>query len=68
VRGTNAVWHVTIPANTTGWLGLHGKDTARYKLEGVPLADSKLAKATTRGDENGFELAAGSYSFSVSLE
>jgi alpha-L-rhamnosidase len=68
VRGTNAVWHVTIPANTTGWLGLHGKDTARYKLEGVPLADSKLAKATTRGDESGFELAAGSYSFSVSLE
>ncbi len=34
VQGKTATWHVTIPANTTGWLATrHG---AKYKLDGVP--------------------------------
>jgi len=62
VKGTTAEWHVTLPANTTGLLN---KDVAgKYKLEGVSLTQSKLAKATA----DGFELAAGSYSFTVNLE
>ncbi len=65
VQGSTAVWHVTIPANTTGWISLNANEAAKYKLEGAPLTGSKLAKATTRGQESGFELAAGSYSFMV---
>ena len=65
VQGTTTAWHVTIPANTTGWLKLSAEEAAKYTLEGVLLKQSKLAKAATRGQESGFELAAGSYSFSV---
>jgi len=65
VNGTTAEWHVTIPANTTGWLGLSAEEAAKYKLEGAPLAASKLAKAAERGGQSGFELAAGSYNFAV---
>ena len=49
MKGTTAEWHVTIPANTTGWLRLSADEAAKYKLEGVPLTESKLAKAITRG-------------------
>ncbi len=67
VEGKTAEWHVTIPANTTGWLSLSAGEAARYKLEGAPLTGSKLAKAATRGRQSGFELEAGSYTFSVEL-
>jgi len=65
VKGSTAEWHVTIPANTTGWLSLGLAEAAKYKLEGVPLAASKLAKPAY--GQNGFELAAGSYSFEIEL-
>jgi alpha-L-rhamnosidase len=65
VNGTTAEWHVTIPANTTGWLSLSAAEAAKYKLEGAPLAASKLAKAAARGGQSGFELEAGSYNFAV---
>jgi alpha-L-rhamnosidase len=68
VEGNTAAWHVTIPANTTGWLSLNADEAAKYKLEGISLRESKLAKAATRGQESGFELAAGSYSFSVQVQ
>ena len=63
VEGTTAEWHVTIPANTTGWLGFSAEEAAKYSLEGAPLADSQLAKAITRDGQTGYELGAGSYSF-----
>jgi alpha-L-rhamnosidase len=63
VKGTTAEWHVTIPANTTGWLGLSAAEAAKYKLDGAPLAASKLVKPTY--GQNGFELPAGSYNFEV---
>jgi alpha-L-rhamnosidase len=63
VNGTTAAWHVTIPANTTGWLSMSAAEAAKYKLEGVPLAMSKLAKPTHGQD--GFELPAGSYTFAI---
>jgi hypothetical protein len=66
--GKTAQWHVSIPANTTGWLALDGSEAAKYKLDGAPLASSKLAKAVTRDGASGYELAAGSYSFQVSVE
>jgi len=68
VKGTTAAWHVTIPANTTGWLEVDANAAAKYKLEGVSLNDSKLAKAATRDGQSGFELAPGSYGFTVNVE
>jgi alpha-L-rhamnosidase len=65
VKGSTAEWHVTIPANTTGQLNVSKDEAGKYKLDGVPLAASKLA---TAGAQGGFELAAGSYDFTVSLE
>ena len=68
VKGTMAEWHLTLPANTTGWLSLNADEAATYKLEGVPLSESNLAKAITRGEQSSFELQSGSYSFQVSVE
>jgi alpha-L-rhamnosidase len=65
VKEKTANWHVTIPANTAGWLSLNAAEAAKYKLEGVPLGVSKLAKATERDGQSGFELAAGTYNFEV---
>ena len=67
VQGTTAVWHVTLPANTTGWFVLSADEAANYKLEDVPLAESKVVKVITRGQTSGFVLAAGSYTFVVAL-
>ncbi len=64
LKGGTAAWNVTIPANATGLLDVSASEAANYKLEGAPLPESTLAKAT-RG---GFELQSGSYSFSVSLK
>jgi alpha-L-rhamnosidase len=67
VKGSTALWHLTIPANTTGWLDVNASEAASYKLESVPLIESKLAKAITSGQKSGFELAAGSYIFDVQI-
>jgi alpha-L-rhamnosidase len=68
VQGTSADWQAAIPANTTGWLALDAAEAGKYKLEGVPLTESKLARATTRDGQSGYELAPGSYHFIVNLE
>jgi alpha-L-rhamnosidase len=67
VTGTTAEWHLTLPANTTGWLELNAEQAAKYKLNGVPLTASKTAVAATHGGHSGFELAPGSYTFAVGL-
>ncbi|MGC2612603.1 MAG: family 78 glycoside hydrolase catalytic domain, partial [Terracidiphilus sp.] len=59
VKGKSAEWNVTLPANTTGLLELKDTEAARYKLDGVRLSESPLAKKV----DGGFELAAGSYRF-----
>ena len=59
---------MTLPANTNGWLPLSADETGNYKLDGVSIAESELAKAGNRGGQRGFELAPGSYSFAVRLE
>lgn len=68
VKGRQAEWKVTLPANTTGWLELSADEAGQYKLDGVPLAQSTLAKEATRDGKSGFELEAGSYSFAVDLK
>jgi len=68
VKGTTAEWHLTIPANTTGWLGLSAGEAAKYKLDGAPLTQSKPIKAATRDGQSGYELEPGSYSFEVGID
>ncbi|MDE3186384.1 MAG: family 78 glycoside hydrolase catalytic domain [Acidobacteriota bacterium] len=68
VKGSTAEWSLTLPANTTGWLQLSTDEAAMYNLDGVPLAQSKLARAATRDGKSGFELDAGGYSFAVDLK
>ncbi len=63
--GKMAEWHLTLPANTTGWLPLTGDEAARYKIDGAPIAQSKLAKAETRDGQSGYVLEPGQYTFSV---
>src|SRR5579871_3515967 len=65
VEGKSATWNVTLPANTTGWLG---GDRAKYKLDGMALADHRQVKAATHEGQLGFELPAGSYTFEVELQ
>ena len=66
VKGATPEWHVTLPANTTGWLSAAA--AANLTLEGAPLAQSKLASAATRGAEQGFVLGAGSYTFAAQVK
>jgi alpha-L-rhamnosidase len=67
VNGAAAVWHLTIPANTKGWLSLNKAEAAKYKLLGVPLIESKQAAGVTLGKQGGFELESGSYTFTVEM-
>ena len=62
---TTAQWHVTIPANTTGWLPLNAEDALKYKLDGIALSVSKQVKAGTQNGKHGYELIPGSYNFVV---
>ncbi|HEX4032431.1 MAG TPA: family 78 glycoside hydrolase catalytic domain [Terracidiphilus sp.] len=68
ITGTAATWHVTLPANTTGWLPLTTDEAQKYKLDGAPLAQSKLASSATQNNQPGFDLAPGSYTFTVALQ
>ena len=65
VQDKKASWHVTIPANTTGWLGA---DAAKYRLDGVAVSENQRLKAGTRAGQQGFEVPAGSYTFEVELQ
>jgi alpha-L-rhamnosidase len=67
VKGTTAEWHLTIPANATGWLPLSAAEAAKYKVDGGPLGQGKQVKASTRDGQSGFEFEAGSYAFVVQL-
>ncbi|MDR3736975.1 MAG: family 78 glycoside hydrolase catalytic domain [Acidobacteriaceae bacterium] len=67
VKGSTALWHVTLPANTTGWLSLNEAAVARWSLNGVPLAKSKQATRTAREGKAGYEIPAGEYTFTVAL-
>jgi alpha-L-rhamnosidase len=61
----SAEWHLTLPANTTGWLPLTADEAAKYRLDGSPLQSSALAKADTRDGQAGYVLESGQYTFSV---
>ena len=68
VNGKSAEWHVTLPANTSGWLPLAADEVGKYKLDGAPLKLSKRARAETRDGQSGFVFEPGQYSFSVATD
>jgi alpha-L-rhamnosidase len=66
IKGSTAAWDLTIPANTTGWLPLSETEAGKYKLDGQPITQSKLAEAAQKNQQSGFVLPAGTYRFEVS--
>jgi alpha-L-rhamnosidase len=68
VKGTTAEWHVTLPANTTGWLPLSTVEQSNYKLSGAPLEAGSRLRPETRAGESGLVLPSGSYTFNVDLK
>jgi alpha-L-rhamnosidase len=65
MTGATAVWHLTIPANTTGWLPLSAAEAAKYKLNGAALSGNAAVRGEMRDGESGFVLEPGSYGFEV---
>ena len=67
VTGATAVWHVTIPANTTGWLPLSAMDGLEYTVEDATPDKKDLVPTTTRNGERGLILLPGGHTFKVKL-
>ncbi len=65
IIGAAVTWHVTLPANTTGWLDIPSAEAGNWKLDGAALDGSAAIKPAARAGETGFELPAGSYTFTV---
>jgi alpha-L-rhamnosidase len=68
IDGTTASWHVSIPANTIGWLSVDNTAASKYKLDGKPLSASTEVRVKMQDRQSGFELPSGSYSFQVDLK
>lgn len=66
IQGKTATWHVTLPANTSGWL--EAQDAVHYTLAGAPISTSKQVKNAMHAGREGYELPAGSYTFKVELQ
>jgi len=66
VKGTTAEWHLTLPANTTGWLSAAAAQG--LKLDGAPLTSSKRVQSVVREGGQGFELPAGHYTFEAAVK
>jgi alpha-L-rhamnosidase len=58
VTGNTAVWHLILPANTTGKLALSAAEATRYKLNGKPL----------KAGEAVLQIPSGSSDFTVDLQ
>jgi alpha-L-rhamnosidase len=67
VTGNKAVWHVTLPANTTGWLPLEAPEAMKYKLDGLPLNQNPKAKLVQHDGQSGVELQPATYNFEIEL-
>lgn len=63
---SSAVWTVTIPPNTRGHLTLADTEARAYSTDGIAIGHSPLVRTAGRvGDQNIYELLAGTYSFNV---
>jgi alpha-L-rhamnosidase len=64
IDGGHATWNVTVPPNATAFFSPSQTNASSYLLDGAPLADSKKLHVT---DTDTFELPAGSYTFTTTL-
>jgi alpha-L-rhamnosidase len=62
MQGSNAVWNVTIPANSRAVLPIDASNASSFALDGLPLSQSNKVQATGEG---AYILPAGTYSFKV---
>lgn len=62
-KGT-AVWHVSLPPNTTGWLDVDAVAASGYKPASADLANDPHVKKSVRDGRSGYELDSGSYTVS----
>jgi alpha-L-rhamnosidase len=67
IAGNTATWHITIPANTTGWLEMPPSAAGKWKLNGAALGANSNVKFATRDGQTGYTLEAGTYTFQVEL-
>lgn len=67
ISGKTAAWKITIPPNATGRLPLSHALSESFTLNGKPLRKDSSLRATTGGDQEVYELPAGSYEFAVKL-
>jgi alpha-L-rhamnosidase len=67
IKNAKAEWHLTIPANTTGWLELEKSNATQYKIDGVAINENNMSRAATHDGKDGYELASGHYTIEVSL-
>jgi alpha-L-rhamnosidase len=67
ISGKTAAWKLTIPPNATGRLPLSHALSESFTLNGKPLAKDSSLRTTTGGDQEVYELPAGSYQFAVKL-
>jgi alpha-L-rhamnosidase len=68
MEGSTVEWHFILPGNTVGWLPLSAGEAGGYKLDGLPLSQSKTVKAGTHEGRPGYEFPAGSYMLQVGTE
>jgi alpha-L-rhamnosidase len=67
VSGKTATWNLTIPPNSIGRLTLNPGESAAYKLDGKPLAESSKISVSKMFGKQIFEVSAGTYRFEVAL-
>jgi alpha-L-rhamnosidase len=60
-------WHISLPANTSGWLPLTAAQAASWKLNGKPLTESREVSPGEFDGQTGYRLDAGSYSFTIAM-
>jgi len=66
VESGTAAWHITIPANTTGWIS--DAEYSASHLKPAPADDSGITAAQGPDGEKGVNLMAGTYEFKAELK
>jgi len=67
--GKTAVWHLTVPPNTTAELPLSAKQATQYWINGKLLSQSgEMLSADKGGERNVYRFPAGSYTLTVHLD
>jgi alpha-L-rhamnosidase len=69
IAGNKVAWNLTVPANASGNLPLSVEQEKSFKLDGLPLSQSKKIHGlpTNGGSTVTYEIPAGTYQFEVAL-